>query len=74
VTKVEISVAGHQVIVEAEEALDVVAARALALYRQTGDPLMTRGYPVTGCTGERADGPSYTEPTGADCYDGTVQS
>ncbi|MFY1658563.1 hypothetical protein [Micromonospora sp. WMMD1274] len=35
--KVDITVAGHTVIVEATETLDVVAAKALDLFRQTTD-------------------------------------
>lgn len=35
--KVDITVAGHTVIVEAAEPLDVVAAKALDLFRQTAD-------------------------------------
>ena len=34
-TKVDITTAGHTIIIEADEPLDTVAARALDLWRQT---------------------------------------
>lgn len=38
VTKVDITTAGHTIIVEADEPLDQVAAKALQLWQDTRDP------------------------------------
>lgn len=58
-TKVGITVAGHNVIVEADEQLDVVAAKALELFRATADPSSVKGYSATGFTAERASTTEY---------------
>lgn len=59
-TKVDITTAGHTVIVECDGDLDVVAAKALELWRATRDPRIDRAYGATGFTTERADG-SYCD-------------
>lgn len=64
-TKVDITVAGHTVIVESAEPLDVVAAKALELFRATEDAArrIPVGFAATGGTAERAE-PEYSEVAG----------
>lgn len=59
-TKVDITTAGHTVVVDADEPLDMVAAKALELWRDTRDPAIRSGYGATGFSTERAAGPEYT--------------
>lgn len=61
-TKVDITVAGHQVIVEAPEPLDIVAAKALELFRATEDSARRSpiGFGTTGVHVERAE-PEYCD-------------
>lgn len=54
--RVEITTAGHSIILESEDDLDVVSALALDLWRQTRDPKLDRGFGVTGLVLERSDG------------------
>lgn len=56
-TKVDLTVAGHQVIIEAAEPLDVVAAKALELFRATEDAArrIPVGFAATGSHVERAE-------------------
>lgn len=65
-TKVDITTAAHTVIVEADEPLDAVAAKALELWRATRDPKLDQAWGVTAAITERADGPSYIATAGAD--------
>jgi hypothetical protein len=58
-TKVDITVAGHIVIVEADEPLDTVAAKALELFRATETSEITKTMSATGFSMERIDGPTY---------------
>ncbi len=62
--RVEISAAGHQVVVEAAATLAVVKKAALDLFRATDSPDVTRAAGAMGFIGERADsGGGYpTEP------------
>jgi len=53
-TKVDLTVAGHIVIVEADEPLDVVAAKALELFEATERRDMVKGMSATGFSMERA--------------------
>jgi hypothetical protein len=56
VAKVDITTAGHTIIVEADGAdLDVIAAKALELWRATRDPKLDQAYAPTGFTTERSD-------------------
>ncbi len=60
-TKVDITVAGHTIIVEADADLDAVAAKALELYWATHDanrPAIGFGSHLAGAF-ERAGGPAY---------------
>lgn len=51
--KVDITTAGHTVIVEANDvSLDWVAAKALDLWRQTRDPKLDRAWGVTAAVTE----------------------
>lgn len=59
-TKVDITTAGHIVIVEASDPLDVVAAKALELWKATRDPALDRATGATGFIAERAGGVEYT--------------
>jgi hypothetical protein len=56
VTKVDITTAGHTIIVEADEPLADVAAKALDLWRETRDPKIDRAYGSTGFQAEIAPG------------------
>lgn len=64
-TKVDITVAGHIVIVEADEPLDAVAAKALELFRATETSDIVRSMGATGFTTERASGPEYVAESDA---------
>jgi hypothetical protein len=56
VTKVDITTAGHTVIVESDQAdLDTVAAKALELWRSTRDPKLDQAQAAAGFQAERAD-------------------
>lgn len=56
-TKVDITVAGHTIIIEADESLDVVSYLALDLYRQTSDTTkrLTVGFAPGAAQVERGD-------------------
>jgi hypothetical protein len=59
VVKVDITTAGHTVIVESDkDDLDTVAAKALELYRETRDPKLDRAYATAGFHAERSS-PDY---------------
>lgn len=58
-TKVDITVAGHIVIVEADEPLEAVAAKALELFRATETSDIVKSMGTTGFTTERAGGPEF---------------
>lgn len=62
ITEVEITVAGHTIIVKSAAALDEVAAKALGLYEQTkiDGKRIPVGFDNTAAQVERADPPSYT--------------
>ncbi|HEX2419712.1 MAG TPA: hypothetical protein VHJ83_16560 [Micromonosporaceae bacterium] len=67
--KVDITTAGHTIIVESDkDDLETVAAKALDLYRETRDPKLDRAYATTGFHAERSD-PDY----GTD-HDGVVRA
>jgi len=57
VTKVDITTAGHTIIVESDEGLDIVAAKAIELWRDTRDPMLGKSYGTMGFVTERSDGP-----------------
>jgi len=59
--KVDLTTAGHTVIVEADEPLDVLAAKALELWRATRDPKLDRNWAATGFTAERSNGEYVAE-------------
>lgn len=64
-TKVDITTAGHTVIVESDEDLDTVAAKALQLWQDTRDPRLDRVHGATGFVAERSE-PTYTSGFDAD--------
>lgn len=64
-TKVDITTAGHTVIVEADATLDEVAAKALELWQATRDPKLDQVHGATGFVAERSD-PTYTSGFDAD--------
>ena len=64
-TKVDITTAGHTVIVESDEDLNTVAAKALQLWRDTRDPKLDRVHGASGFVAERSE-PSYVSGHDAD--------
>ncbi|MCX4470468.1 hypothetical protein OOK41_09130 [Micromonospora sp. NBC_01655] len=54
-TKVDITTAGHTIIVESDDDLDTVAAKALDLWRATRDPRLDRAAGPSGFHIERAE-------------------
>lgn len=56
--RVEITTAGHTVIVDADGPLDQVAGKALYLWDRTRDPRIDRAYGAVGFHLERSD-PAY---------------
>ncbi|WP_416902744.1 hypothetical protein [Micromonospora echinospora] len=68
-TKVDITTAGHTIIVEADGPLDQVAAKALELWRETRDPKLDRAHGAAGFTAERSD-PVYVSGHDADLRHG----
>lgn len=58
--RVEICTGGHSIICDSDDDLDVVAALAVDLWRQTRDPKLDRGWGVTGLVIEKADGPYWS--------------
>lgn len=67
-TKVDITTAGHTVIVEADDPLTAVASKALELWHATRDPKLDQAWGATGFTAERALSVEY-EPD----YDATLR-
>lgn len=66
VTKVDITTAGHTVIVESDSNdLDTVAAKALQLWRDTRDPKLDRATGAAGFVVERSE-PTYISGHDAD--------
>lgn len=49
-TRVEISAAGHQVVIEAVGPVDTIARKALDLWRKTDNPAAARSADVVGFT------------------------
>ena len=64
-TKVDITVAGHIVIVEADEPLEVVAAKALELFRETERSDITKAMGAAGFSNERVGGDTYAAENAA---------
>lgn len=62
-SRVEISAAGRQVVVEAPEPLKVVADTALSVWHTTDDPNMRRGFGLTEAFLDRPAGPLPEELT-----------
>lgn len=62
-TRVEIAAAGHQVVIEAPDPLEVVAAKALEVWKETDDPKLVRGFGTLGFTVEVPAGPLPPELT-----------
>jgi hypothetical protein len=58
-TKVDITTAGHTIIVDSDDPLDTVAAKALELWNATRDPALNRAYGTTGFAAERASSTEY---------------
>jgi hypothetical protein len=59
-TKVDITTAGHTIIIECDGDLGTVAAKALELWRETRDPKIDKSYGTTGFSTERSDGPFWS--------------
>lgn len=59
--RVEITTAGHSIVVDADGELDQVAGKALYLWTRTRDPRLDRAFPAgfTPPDTERVDGPVY---------------
>lgn len=59
-TRVEITTAGHSVVIDAKVELDAAAETALRLWRDTRDPRIDSAYGTTGFQAERVE--AYAEP------------
>jgi hypothetical protein len=64
-TKVDITVAGHIIIVEADEPLEAVAAKALELFRATETSDIVKSMGATGFSAERVGGTAYVAESDA---------
>jgi hypothetical protein len=64
--KVEITVAGHQIVVEADATLDELADKALHLFRETsGVAKQAIGFGTNGSTTERSEQTQFTDTENA---------
>jgi hypothetical protein len=59
VTKIDITTAGHTVIIETDAPLATVAATALELWQQTHDPDTRTGSDIVGFVSELGPRPEY---------------
>lgn len=59
--KVDITTAGHTIIVEGDEPVEDLAKLALALWHDTRDPKLDRNWGSTGFSAERSEGGYVSE-------------